>query len=190
MHPVENTDAVILTRRNDREADALFMLYTHTHGLIVARAQGACKESSKLRYTLRELSVVHVSLVRTRAHWRIVGALPVCAVRERAALACAARVAHLVIRLVQHDEADTTLFTLLRAGFCALEHAPNTSTPNVEALLVARVMHTLGYLREREAYRTLLLGTDYPEEALTEVAALHPQLISDINDAIATSGLV
>lgn len=183
MHHIYHSDALVLAHTGVKEHDALIWLLTREHGLVYAMAQGIRKESSKLRYALREFSHVRVSLVRGRAMWRVVGALPHeqhTPVTEITTLTAHARVCGLIKALVETNEPDIHLFDVCVSGFALLR----TNAPHAEEIFVARVLHTLGYMPTRTEYEALLACDN---QAVEIPHAARTLLIKDINTALSES---
>ena len=66
------TDAIVLSRTDVGEADAVFSLYTKEYGKIRARAQGVKKGNAKLRGHLETLAVSRVGFVTARHGERLI----------------------------------------------------------------------------------------------------------------------
>lgn len=66
------TDAIVLSRTDVGEADAVFSLYTKEYGKIRARAQGVKKENAKLRGHLETLVLSRVGFVVTKNGERLI----------------------------------------------------------------------------------------------------------------------
>lgn len=66
------TDAIVLSRTDVGEADAIFSLYTKEYGKIRGRAQGIKKENAKLRGHLETLALSRVGFVATKNGERLI----------------------------------------------------------------------------------------------------------------------
>ena len=66
------TDAIVLSRTDIGEADAIFSLYTKEYGKIRARAQGIKKGRAKLRGHLETLALSRVGFVATKNGERLI----------------------------------------------------------------------------------------------------------------------
>ena len=132
MHPKHHTDAIVLAARDVGEASRMLCLFTRELGMVHAHAQGVRLLRSKLRHHLQPLTRAHVSLVRGREVWRVVGAE-----QSRAITAPAfPKIALLLRRLVHGEEADPSLFALVLSD-------------QEETLWVAGILERLGYLDRR-----------------------------------------
>lgn len=188
MHEIVVTEGLVLGKRFVREADALIQIFTPA-GLLRARATGARKEASKLRYGLEPLTAARYSLVRGRHEWRLVGVEGVARRHiagtppQRAAMA---RVARLLTRLIHGQEASAELFKTVTDGFDAL--GASAAPDSVEVVLVLRILSQLGYLPHTEALAPFIegeFGIDIAAKAL-EARAL---LIRTINESLQATGL-
>lgn len=66
------TDAIVLSKTDVGEADAVFSLYTKEYGKIRGRAQGVKKENAKLRGHLETLALSRVGFVATKNGERLI----------------------------------------------------------------------------------------------------------------------
>ena len=64
MYRIYETEAVILSSTSISEVSRVYTLLTRDFGIILARAEGVRKSSSKFRYVLQNLSLASLSLVR------------------------------------------------------------------------------------------------------------------------------
>jgi DNA repair protein RecO len=195
MHHIYHTEAFVLGSRAKGEDSKLLFLYTRELGLIYAHAQGVRKLSSKLRFTLQDLSRAQVDLVRGKEIWRVTTAVPVHSYahlrRVRESERILARVATLLIRLVTGEEANAEVYDALARTYALLEVEGKSAEDYraLELLCVARILTALGYLSRAtpgivsEANQ----GETIPEE-FSDIAYQH-RLIRDINQALAASQL-
>ncbi len=166
-HHIYNTDAIVLGSTAVGETDRSVWLLTRDSGLLVARAQGARKEESKMRYSLQEYSLVQVSLVAGKAGWRVTGAVLehsfIFDLKKQYRLSAAAKISDLLKRFVPRDEPNAELFNIVLNGLIDLD----------ETLLVALILQNLGYLHG-----------EAPAADRSRTA-----LLVDINEAIAHADL-
>ncbi len=148
--------AIVLKKLEVGETDRLYTFYTKEQGKVRAVAKGIRKSGAKLASQLENGTFVDVSVARTRGTGKITGALAEeCYPKLRAALGILRGVCMTLYdfeRLVQFDEPDETLFSLL-ADFlrCADHSATRGDTVNCRllssAFLFQAVAH-LGYAME------------------------------------------
>lgn len=192
MYQKYQTEALVLGSREYGEADKVFSLYTPDFGLVRARGTSVRSQSSKMRYAMQNYARVHVSLVRGKKGWRLAGAQSV----QQAAgglhnISAFGRIAELVLRLVQGEEANPYLFAVLSEAHQALMSAEAASSvwATIEVVCVARALYALGYLSTEALETTLFAHTAYTGEHLSEAEVLHDKLLSSINKAIAETQL-
>ncbi len=188
-HEVYTTEAIVLSSTGVQDADKLFWLLTKDLGLLFVSAKSVREETSKLRYSLQDLSLVRVSLVRGRGLWRLTGA------EENGETALElhdskvfGRVAALVRRLVPTDEKNSDIFTLIRGARSALFTQAGTAE-SIETLTVARMLYRLGYLDCKDAYRGVVDTIHFDSAVIQNAEALVQKLIHDINDGLTESQL-
>lgn len=184
MYYTYTTRAFVVEQFPVGEADMVCVLYTKDFGLIRAKAQGLRNEVSKLRYTLQSQNLCDVSLIRGYAQWRIVGAdagseLGVC---HRALFA---RILKLVTRLVNGEEKDANLFSILTDAYAV---AASKQLPvHAELLTVCTVLIALGYVSKD----VIPVGeVSLQSDALDAFMVQHRSLIlKSVNEALQHSHL-
>lgn len=149
-HALYTTSAIVLSSRSLAEANRSVTLFTEEFGLVRAIAQGVRLSKSKLRYRLYTFARVHVTLVRGREVWRLVGVeeqeRPEILLGSTERTALFARVASLVSRFVHGEEADRDLYGELEALYFLLNAPGALRASLVEAVFVGRLLSHLGYL--------------------------------------------
>jgi DNA repair protein RecO (recombination protein O) len=192
MYQKYYTEALVLGSRERGEADKVFALYTKDFGLVRARATAVRKETSRMRYALQNYAHVQVALVRGKRGWRVGGASVVRSVRGKG-LVTFARIARLILRLVQDEGENPYVFAALSGAHGILAQS---APPTIELVCVARVLYGLGYLSDeafnlpgRQAGTALFTHADYAPEHVLEAEALRAKLLSSVNRAIAETHL-
>ena len=190
MYQKYQTDALVLGGRENGENDRTFALYTREFGLLWARASAVRKESSRMRYALQNYSHASVGVVRGKRGWRAAGATAVThAHGDERAVAAFARIAHLVLRLVQGEEANPYLFAALAEAHSALMQEKCDAFATIEIVCVARILYALGYISTEALSSALFTHTAYTGEYLLEAETMRDTLLSSINKAIAEAQL-
>ncbi|MBP9669109.1 MAG: recombination protein O N-terminal domain-containing protein [Candidatus Pacebacteria bacterium] len=189
MYQKYTTDAIVLGTRERGEADKTIILLTKDFGLLFARAIGARKESSLMRYALVTGSASRISLVRGKREWRVAGASSVSSGLPPASLHVFARMSRLISRLVHGEEESEHLFETVRAAHEALLCAEAKALPSIELLAVARVLHSLGYIAPEAVGSALFVQTAYTPEMAAETEKARIALLGAVNAAIAASQL-
>lgn len=193
MHHIHHTEGIILSSRNYGEAGKYYRILTRELGLVVASASGVRKMESKLRYVLQDFCIVRVDLVRGRDFWRVTSASKAGKLehlaRNPAALAVFARIARLTRRLLAGEEANEALYDDLAGGLAVLEQADAPADlANMEAVIVLRMLASLGYIGAAEELRSVI-SSPFGAELALEASRRRPKMLSEINRAIRESHL-
>lgn len=183
------TRGIVLSRTPIGEANAFIALLTCELGLVRARAQGVRRSGAKLAPALATLAESELMLVRGREHWRIAGAVLkedwFTLTRNAGPRMRAARVCHLLLRLVTGEIPDPALFSIVSAFFNALAVLPEDAHDVAEVLAALRILAALG-LDAGEIPRGV---SAFAPEVLDAVARGRAHYIARINHGIAISGL-
>jgi len=149
------TKAIILNRRDWREADRLVSVYTPNHGRLSLLARGACKANSKMAAHLEPLSLSRLLVVKGKGFDYVGGALLEEAFwgikQDLNKLYFAGEALRNFSLLVREGEADADIFSWLEKWLLSLEAAGNGGDLDKEegrfrsALFSWRLFHLLGY---------------------------------------------
>lgn len=192
-YAIYTTQAFVLKMVPHSETNSSVCLFTRELGKIWVRIQGARKTESKLRPYMQLFSMVTVELVRGKHTWRLIGAydtehiFKLTPSSER--LSLLARIAQLLDRFIQGDDTDSAVLfdELHQARTFLLEHDNDISWYAYEPIMIARLLHCLGYIDTtsyhnhslEHAYNTLLQPTDEVRKHLIQQiqqAFFHAQL--------------
>ncbi len=196
MYQNYQTDALVLGVAPIGEGSARFTLLTRALGLVTASAQGVRKEKSKLRYSLQPFSCLSVVLVRGKETWKVVGALNADHLFVRlkgdpAKRALVARLAKFSERMLQGEEKNEYLFATLSDCFVFLSNS--TFSPEelltLEALTVARMLHSLGYFKGEPRHGNLFETTVCTPALILALKKEKPVLIRAVNTSLKESQL-
>ncbi|HZS43153.1 MAG TPA: recombination protein O N-terminal domain-containing protein [Candidatus Paceibacterota bacterium] len=196
-HHIYQTDGFILGSSNSGEANRYFNILTRDLGKIDATAQGVRLIESKLRYSLQDYSLSHLSLVRGKDVWRITSASKLNNLYEelgREQFNVFARVFSLLRRLLAGEEKNEELFQILRAAtlFAGKERGrflSNELLSNFEAILVLRILNSLGYLGQNSTFEPFLQTEIWHQELLEQMGIVSKEAISTINLSLRESQL-
>lgn len=185
-HALYTTDAIVLGSRGVGEANRSIFLYTESFGFVRAMAQGVRLSKSKLKGAVYTCARVRATLVRGREVWRLVGAQesqrPELLLSSPERTALFARLASLVLRFVQGEEADLELYAELDALVRILDAQAVPKLPLVEAVFAGRILSILGYLPEISGVTEELF-----EPALLAPSAENPSFEKKLVEAINTT---
>lgn len=188
MHHIYHTQGIILGSRNFKEAGKYYHIFTRDLGLVYAEAEGVRKLASKLRYVLSDYSYVNLDLIQRKNIWRITNAsktneleaLP----KDFLKLKIYGNISRLLIRLIPEQEKNTKLFEEVINGLSVLEQNDNIKElPNLEIVLVLRILHNLGYINGEEIFKELI-HSPFEKELIGEIAKNKLEVIKEINKAL------
>ncbi|MES2023410.1 MAG: DNA repair protein RecO [Patescibacteria group bacterium] len=188
MHHIYHTEGIILGSKAYGEAGKCYYIFTKDLGMIFASAQGVRKISSKLRYVLQDFSYIKLDLVRGKDFWRLTSASKTNALenisKNPETFAVVFNVSRLLKRLLAGEEKNEILFTDLINGFSVLEKAENKEDlQNIEAIIVLRVLHNLGYIGGSEKL-SALIQSPFEENLIFEAGKSRTKMLSEINKAL------
>src|SRR3989344_3609239 len=193
MYRIYHTEGMVLGSVASGEASKIFSLFTKELGLIHARAQGVRETRSKLRYSLQDFSLSSFDLVRGKNGWRVTSAIveenlaAFSPEKRKQALGVLRRVTTLLARLFRGEEKDAVLFETLVASFRKLkdEALELKAIRDLEALLVMRILHRLGYCGEDPALSPFLAISALEEPNLfASFSPLRARAIRRINQSL------
>ena len=176
------------------DSNKYYYLFTKDLGLTMAFAQSVREAKSKLRGNLQDFSHINVELIRGRDTWRIVSAeeenkfgnflLP------KSKLNIIIRISDLLKRFLHGEEKNEKLFDLLRDGFTYVSKNSfdEEKLKDVELLLVAKVLHSLGYWGGN-GETLFLLKSPIGEESINKISGIRPLILKEVNRSLSESHL-
>lgn len=190
-HHIYKTDAFVLGSSNIGEANRYIDILTKDIGRIRAVAKSIREEKSKLRFSLQDFSVAHLSIVRGRDVWRVVGAegeYNICAEFssrqfERDIIL---RLASLLRRLVAGEEKNRRLFGILIEAFSFLKkhELKENELRDFECLIVLRVLYNLGYLAKDVHTSSFIDSRTTTLNLIEGISPLRFEMIKKINASL------
>ncbi|HYF28860.1 MAG TPA: recombination protein O N-terminal domain-containing protein [Candidatus Paceibacterota bacterium] len=177
------TRAFVLGRHPAKEAGASIVLLTAELGLVRARAEGVRRSGAKLAHALQTLSEVDATLLRGKEGWRLSGAVliePWFSTLPPAARLRAGRRASLILRLVQGESTDASLFSIYAEFLGALRSEDESLQDSAELRATLQSLSALGHdagaIPTMEAIRALSKDE-------------RRKLIARINQSLTSTGL-
>ena len=188
MHHIYHTEGIILGSKNVGEAGRYYSIFTHDLGMIYASAQGVRKMSSKLRFVLQDFAYLKIDLVQGKDFWRVTNASKTNRLEQITKRSenfqILANISRLLLRLLAGVEPNKILFTDLLYGLLILEKAETKEDlRNIEAVLVLRIVHNLGYIGGNEILETFI-KSPFEENMIFEAAKNRKIILSEINKAL------
>ena len=193
MHHIYHTEGLILSSKNYGEAGKYYSIFTRDLGMIYASAQGVRKLSSKLRFVLTDYSYVKLDLVRGKDFWRLTSALKTNKLesisKDSETFRIYANIARLLRRLLAGEDANEFLFDDVLKGLFILEKCKTSEElRGIEAIIVLRALHNLGYIGEDEMLRNII-KSPFEESLIFEVGKSRSKILSHINKALGETHL-
>ena len=188
MHHIYHTEGTILGSKNFGEAGKYYSIFTRDLGMVSASAQGVRKMSSKLRFVLQDFAYLKIDLVRGKDFWRVTNVsktnileqLP----KQARKFKIFGNIAVLLKRLLRGEDPNEALFADLLNGLIILEKCATTEDlPNIEIIIVLRVLANLGYIGGGEKLNNLI-QSPFEEDLIFEVSRNRMRVLSEINKAL------
>ncbi len=197
MHHIYNTEGFVIGGTNVGEANKLLKIFTKDFGMITGSAQGIRHLKSKLRYSLQDFSYSSVSLVKGKEMWRVVNAerkenLFISLRAEKKKFEIFTRALSLLKRFLHGEEKNEAIFTIFSTGCVFLATISLDSLEdlrNFEYILVLRILHHLGYLKELLELRPFSETTEWNQSLLSDVEPHRKLILQEINRSLTESQL-
>ncbi|MEK7390557.1 MAG: recombination protein O N-terminal domain-containing protein [Patescibacteria group bacterium] len=189
-----NTLGLILGSAPSGEASRYVYVFTKDLGLVGAHAQNTRNINSKLRYALDAPARSHVSLVRGKNMWRLISAVPdkrfysVFKENPEKQRLCA-RTFSLIKKLLAGEEANPELFAVVNEFLDFIEKEEQNTLKDVEAILVLRILHYLGYIPGNDLTRQFAHSTGWNSEIISAMAPRRKEAVKIINESLRETGL-
>ena len=194
MYHKYHTKGIVLTSYTYRSQDKIISIFTQDFGILKVKAQGVRNINSKLRFASQDFTVGSFSLVQGRAGWRLVSARSEKNLFEifkdsDLKLKTVANILSLIRKLSGEEEKQEFLFEVLNDFFNFLIDCDEKEVVLVECLVLLRVLHILGYLREDPDLLVKNSTNFMVNENLVFVAAQKTKIISLINESLKAASL-
>ncbi len=192
-HHIYRTSALVLATTPVAEANRHYYLLTQDLGVISATAQGVRLAKSKLKYALQPLTQCTVSLVKGRYGWKIVNAVDASSLYQKfrdqkEKKGVIIRVLALVRRLVQGEEAHSTVFAMIMNHSTFLDTIEISEVSFVEYSMVVRLLHVLGYM-PNEGIAQVVIEHDISVEVIESMKPHKREFVELINKALKATQL-
>lgn len=174
--------------KNFGEAGKYYSIFTRDLGLVLARADGVRKLSSKLRFVLQDFAYLQIDLVAGRDIFRVTNALKTGRLEQVAkqpeTFGVFKNIAVLLKRLLTGVEPNQALFADLLNGLFILEKVETKEgLHSIEAVIVLRILHNLGYIGGSKMLENLA-RSPFEENLIFEVSKSRIQVLRHINKAL------
>lgn len=196
-HTIHHTEAIVLGNSPTEEASKFLFLLTKDFGLITAHVRGIREITSKLRFSVQDFSYARVDLVLGKYGWKVTSAEHIMHFHfldEVLGEYYAKTISHIALllrRLIKGEEKNEALFSRVLDGCMSLKQnrLTHAQLKNFEAVLVVRILHTLGYWGEDPQYAALLVSPLSFPEILNEIEGKKSLVIQEINKSLKATQL-
>lgn len=196
-----NTTGLVLGGTPSGESSRYIYIFTRDLGLVGVHGQNTRSVSSKLRYALDAPARSQVSLVRGKNTWRLVSATPdkrFFSVFEGQPekLALCTRVFLVLKKLLAGEESNPELFSLvntfldfLMSDMTDLVGESIGDLKDIEAILMLRILHTLGYIPDSPLAVQFARGTEWNSEIISAMTPHRKEAVRVINESLKATDL-
>ncbi len=187
-YTIYDTEALVVGRRDYKDANTRLMLYTEDLGRLSASAQSIRKVDAKLSSGLQVYSQANTSLVYGKSGWRIVGVIPGTNffLKYPKKRGVTVRTTRLLRKLVPDQQPDQQLYATVANGLEALTEDSRELNSVVEQLMVFRMLAQLGYAPDPQAteLESFTASARYDEGVLKEFTTVSDVALSQINRSL------
>lgn len=193
---VYTTIGIVLDGKPSGEADKYYSIFTKELGLIIASAKSVRFNQSKLRFSLDDYSLLECSFIRGKHGWKITSCREIANIykhyfEKTETRDTALRILHLLKKLIQGEEKNEALFTLVfnALEFLKANQLREKELKAFECVALLRILSTLGYVKEEALYSSFLETSAWSIFLIEDAIPLIPNMISQINTSIEASQL-
>jgi len=164
--------------------------------MVPATAQGVRLVQSKLRYHTQDYSYSLFSFVRGKEVWRMIGATELLQekggefIEDKENKKLYVRILSLLKRLLPGEEKNEKLFEVVSMLYAFLnKEKASENRELIEIATVLRILHHLGYIREKTPFESVLQSTTLNPVVIEEIKKHKTYALKEINNALKESQL-
>lgn len=184
MHHIYTTPAFVVHSIPHGEAGKFLLLFTRDFGMIGATAQGIRLSQSKLRYHVQDSSFSNVSIVRGKEVWRLTGAHELDHSKDTI---LHLKILKLLKRLLQGEDKNENLFEIIEELYKT--NVDDKDYNDVECITVLRILNALGYIRNNEEIKQLLVDNKINTDVIEYFRPKKANILNIINSGLKESQL-
>ena len=175
MYHKHNTEGIVISGSNRGDSNRDILVFSIEFGLICVIVQNVRSLNSKLRYSVQDFSISNLTLIRGRNSWKLVGAKAEKNLFQNLKssplkLAVIANVFNLIKSLVGKEEENRDIFTIVKRFVLFIEEADDGAVPLAECIVLLRILHNLGYMRNDPELATCFITSDFDQTSLDVIA--------------------
>ena len=170
-----------------KEANKLLVLYTRDFGLIYVGAQSIRNLNAKMKYHVQSYNYIDVDIIRGRDVWRLTGVhqkISSLSFVETPWYPLCVRLSEIIQRLCKGEESNHELWKEIQGVY---EYIGTEFLSEIEIILVARILHALGYWSGDEM--CVVSDMPYSLESISFTKDHKRTLIRKINQSFVDSQL-
>ena len=190
MYKIHQTEGIVLSTENVREADVFYFIYTREFGLINATATGVRLLKSKLRFSLQAGSLIELGFVKGKSIFRITHAKEILSQETFTKKYLCAKLFGRVKRMIKGEEKEDSLYELILDVFNFIKKQKDIDEKKeyaIELLFTVKLLFILGYW-SKEAKEYYIEGP-LEEDYLQKVFEDRKHLINKVNTGLELSQL-
>jgi len=182
-----STEGIILKRLAMGESNVVVYVLTLDFGLIIASAQSARLQKSKLRPALVEWTHSAIAAVKGKNGWKITDA----EAKENffAFSPTLARISSILLKMIAGEVSHPEIFRIVFSGLQFLKTVEEKDVPDFEILIVLRILKELGYVSTDGIEEFVEKPDDWSYEILKKVFLKKTFFIKRINKGLKESQL-
>lgn len=189
MHHIYTTEAIIIKSLPIGEANKLYFLLTKDLGFVMATAQSVRLSKSKLKGHLETFCLVNISIVKGKSYWRITNVESILqngVIKNHGKLSVLHNASVLLLRLIHGEEKNEHIFESVKSAyvFCRDIDLSLDELKSLEALVILRILHFLGYIKKIGALSIFSESINMTPEFLDDFSRVRKEAIIEINRAL------
>lgn len=185
----------MLWGRDDGPDSRRISIFTESFGLVSGKVQGARNLNSKLRSASQDFTLGEFSLVKGKNGWKVVSVRGDSNIFEdlrgsKGKLRAGVNVLNLLKKLAPEEEASPIIFPVVLNFLEFIVEADDDLVIIAECLVLLRVLHNLGYLREDPDFKDHLRVGVIDQTVLEALAIKKQKMIDLINESLKATQMV
>lgn len=195
MYHKHHTRGIVLWGRDDGPDSRRINIFTESFGLVSGKVQGSRNLNSKLRSASQDFTLGEFSLVKGKNGWKVVSVRGDSNIFEdlrssRGKLRAGVNVLNLLKKLAPEEEASPIIFPVVLNFLEFIVEADDDLVIIAECLVLLRVLHNLGYLREDPDFKDHLQVGVIDQTVLEALAIKKQKMIDLINESLRATQMV
>lgn len=189
MYHKHHTKGIVVCALNEGDDSRRIWIFTEDFGLVSAKAQGVRKSISRLRLGTQDLSSGTFSLIKGKMGWKIVSVNIENNFYEdlrfsKNRLSIATNILNFINKNIGIEEENGILFKMVLNFLTLLKTVDEKKVPIAECLIMLRIIHNLGFLKNDPELSLYLPTSLMSEDELETIAPKKKRIVQLINDSM------